>query len=58
MQILAAKKLASELSMSVTDTEIALHGTVDSRETLNRILEIVDKGREYRKINVDNVTVE
>lgn len=58
MQILAAKKLASGLSMSVTDTEIALHGTVESRDTLKRILEVVEKGREYRAINLDNLTVE
>ncbi len=58
MQILAARKLASGLSMSVTDTEIALHGTVDSREKLRQILDTVEKGREYRKINTDDLIVE
>ncbi len=58
MQILAAKKLASGLSLSVTDTEIAIHGTVDSREKAREILDVIEKGREYRKINTDDLTVE
>jgi hypothetical protein len=58
MQILAAKKLASGLSLSVTDTEIAIHGTVDSREKRREILDVIEKGREYRKINTDDLTVE
>jgi len=51
MQILAAKKLAGGISLAVTDQEITLAGDVASAEDRKEILDIVDRGRETRRIN-------
>ena len=51
MQIFAAKKLAEGVSLSVTDDEVSLAGEVASAEERKQILDIVDKGREARRID-------
>ncbi len=57
MQILKARKLADGLSLGVSDTEIVVHGTVPSKEHLQKIVEILEKGREARSIDLSQVQV-
>lgn len=56
LQILAARKLADGISLSVTDREIIVYGNVTSEEDLDRIVDILDRGRESRTINLQFVT--
>jgi len=51
MQILAAKKLAQGVSLSVSDSVISVTGEVDSAEKRQQILDIVDRGREARRLD-------
>ena len=55
LQILAAKKLVEGISLSVTDTEVAVHGTVRSEEDLEEILAVIEKGRENRQVNLEHL---
>ena len=51
MQILGAKKLAAGVSLSVTDEKVSVVGEVDSEEQRRQILDIVDRGREARRVD-------
>lgn len=57
MQILRARKLASGISLSVSDTEIAVHGSVASQEQLDQIVAIIEKGRETRRLDLSRVQI-
>jgi hypothetical protein len=58
IQILKARNLTSGISLSVTDTEIAVFGRVPDEAHLNEIREILEKGREARRVNLSQVQVE
>ncbi len=55
--ILAARKLGHGLSISVTDETITLYGEVDSAEQLEQIRQILNKAREYRRIDTSHLSV-
>lgn len=55
--ILAAKKLGRYLSLTVTDDEIVVYGEVASDAEKRQIRDILDKGRETRRINLEHLTV-
>jgi hypothetical protein len=57
IQVLKARKLAAGISLGVTDTEIAVYGSVATQEHLDQIVEILEKGRESRTINVSAVRI-
>lgn len=57
MQILAAKKLADGISISVSDEAVVIHGEVSSAAKLDEIVAIVEKGRESRKIDSTHVSI-
>ena len=57
MQILAAKKLVSGISLVVTDKRIEVLGRVKDEESRRKILETVDKGREARVLDGSNLLV-
>jgi hypothetical protein len=57
MQILAARNLARSISISVTDREVAISGEVNSPEERVQILDIVERGREARRINSENLVL-
>ena len=57
MQILAAKKLADGIALSITDEAVVVYGEVSSAAQLEEILAVVEGGRESRKADVSHVTV-
>ncbi|MBM3790525.1 MAG: hypothetical protein FJW35_09280 [Acidobacteria bacterium] len=57
IQILAAKKLADGISIGTTDDAVIVAGIVDTEEMRRRILEIVDKAREARRIEARDLIV-
>jgi hypothetical protein len=57
LQILAAKKVADGISLVVTDNSVVVAGTVGSDEKRKQILEIIEKGRETRRIDAINLVV-
>ena len=57
LQIMAARGLAYGVSLSVTDERIEINGETDSEESRAAILEIIEKGRESRKIVIQQFTV-
>jgi hypothetical protein len=57
MQILAAKKLADGISISVSDEAVVIHGEVSSSAKLDEIVAVVEKGRESRKIDTTHLSV-
>lgn len=57
IQVLRARKLASGISLSVSDTEIAVHGSVPSQEHLDQIMAILEKGREARRVDLTRVQI-
>jgi hypothetical protein len=57
LQILAAKKLAHGVSLSVTDDQVLLMGVVDTAEKRQQILDIIDRGREARRIDGQRLMV-
>ena len=57
MQILAAKKLADGISISVSDEAVVIHGEVSSAAELEEIVAVVEKGRESRKIDTTLLSV-
>lgn len=57
LQIMAAQGLAKGISLSVTDTQIVVAGTVESESRRERILELLDKGRERRRISAEDLIV-
>lgn len=57
IQILKARKLAAGISLSVTDTEVAVYGTVAGRQQLDEIAAILEKGREARALNLSEITI-
>ncbi len=57
MQILAAKKLADGIALSVTDQAVVIYGEVSSAAKLDAIVAIVEQGRESRKVDASHVTV-
>jgi hypothetical protein len=57
MRILAARGLADGISIAVTDREVAIHGAVSTSEQRDQILEVVEGGREARRIGAENLTV-
>ena len=58
MQILAAKKLADGISVSVTDSEVSVAGRIGSQDQKKEILEIIEKGRESRRIDAEELRVQ
>jgi len=57
MQILAAKKLTDGISLSVNDDHISVAGNVASSAQRNQILDVIDKGREARRIDAQHLKV-
>jgi len=57
LQIMAARSLAYGVSLSVTDETIEINGETDSEESRAAILEIIEKGRESRKIVIQQLAV-
>lgn len=57
LQVLAAKKLEYGISIGVTDNSVTVAGTVDSEEKRKQILDIIEKGRETRRIDATNLVV-
>lgn len=57
IQVLKARKLAAGISLGVTDTEIAVYGSVATQEQLDQIVAILEKGRESRVVNVSAVQI-
>jgi hypothetical protein len=57
MQILAARKLASGISLIVTDRRVEVVGEVQDAESRRKILETVDKGREARRLDGTKLVV-
>jgi hypothetical protein len=57
LQILTAKKVADGISLVVTDNSVVVAGTVASDEKRKQILEIIEKGRETRRIDAINLVV-
>jgi hypothetical protein len=57
IQILRAQGLSDGISLSVTDEEVAVFGSVPSRERLQEIVSVIEKGRESRRITVEAVEI-
>ena len=57
LQILAARSLASGVSLSVSDEQIEVIGETASAENRATILEVIEKGRENRKIVAELLVV-
>ena len=57
MQILAAKKLADGIALSVTDEAVEVYGEVSSTAQKDAIAEIIEKGRESRKLDLSHLTI-
>lgn len=57
LQILFAKKLSSGVSLRVTDEIVEVTGEVDSPERRRAILEVIEGGREARRIEAKNLVV-
>jgi hypothetical protein len=57
MQILAAKKLTKGISLAVTDSAIIVTGEVESSEKRKQILDVIDRGREARRLEDQHLTV-
>lgn len=58
MQILAARGLASGVSISVSDTHVEVSGTVPSRTARKQILDVLEKAREARQIDAAALVVQ
>jgi hypothetical protein len=57
LQIMAARGLASGISLTVTDNTIEVNGETTSLENRRAILEILENGRASRQIIADHFTV-
>lgn len=57
LQILAARKLAQGISLSVSDQILSVGGTVDSEQKKRAIVEILEKARESRIIDASDLMV-
>lgn len=57
MQILAAKKLTDGVSLSVNDDHISIVGSVASSAQRDQILDVIEKGREARRIDARHLEV-
>lgn len=57
IQILKARRLADGISISVTDQEVLLYGKVDSQDELSEIIDILNKARETRTVNVESAVI-
>jgi hypothetical protein len=57
MQVLRARKLAGGISLGVSDTEIVVHGSVPSQEHLDKIVAILERGREARRLDISRVQI-
>jgi hypothetical protein len=55
--ILKAKGLASEISLSVTDSQIIVFGEVESKEEKEQILEVLNLGRGSRVLDHRQLTI-
>jgi len=55
--ILKAKGLASEISLSVTDSQVTVHGEVESKEKKEQILEVLNLGRGSRVLDHRQLTI-
>jgi hypothetical protein len=58
MQVLAAKGLARGISLEVSDGSIAIFGEVDSDDKRERIISLVEKGREGRHLDAGRLIVQ
>ncbi len=57
LQVLAAKNLVYGVSIRVTDKSITVDGVVNSEEKRKQILDIIEKGRETRRIDASHLVV-
>jgi len=57
LQVLAAKRLVTGISIGVSDTEVLVHGEVASQERLDEIRRLLEKGRESRTLNLSGVKI-
>lgn len=57
LQILAAKRLSDGVTLSVTDESVRVEGAVASEESRRQILDIIEKGREARRIDAKDLLV-
>ncbi len=58
LQVLASRKLVSGVAISTSDAAIIVVGIVDSEEKRQQILAIVNKAREARRVDSQNLIVE
>ena len=58
LQVLATRKLVSGVAISTSDTAIIVVGIVDSEEKRQQILAIVEKARQARRVDSQNLIVE
>ena len=58
MQVLAAKGLVRGISLEVSDNSIAVFGEVDSDDKRQRIISVVEKGREGRRLDASRLIVQ
>jgi hypothetical protein len=58
LQVLATRKLVSGVAISTSDTVLIVNGIVDSEEKRQQILAIVEKARQARQVDSQNLIVE
>ncbi|HRR56335.1 MAG TPA: hypothetical protein P5057_05170 [Acidobacteriota bacterium] len=57
LQILQAQGLADGISLAVSDQEIKVFGEVRDRATLDRIVSVLERGRETRRIDLEAIAI-
>jgi hypothetical protein len=58
LQILAARKLATGITLAVSDDSITVVGSVPSAEARSQILDVLNKGRGARRLLSDQLIIE
>lgn len=58
LQILAAKGLARGIALEVSDESIRIFGEVDSDDKRRKIIGLIEKGRESRRLDTTRLTIQ
>lgn len=58
LQILAAKGLARGIALEVSDESIRIFGEVDSDDKRQKIIGLIEKGRESRRLDTTRLTIQ
>jgi len=58
LQILAAKGLARGIALEVSDESIRIFGEVDSDDKRQKIIGLIEKGRESRQLDTTRLTIQ